>query len=111
MNQTWKAFEREVSRVFGWERKPLSGANSKHGGGDVIVPPGYNAFIECKYRANNQHVTQFRLAQADAERNHIAKENTMLFVKLKNKHDYTVTISGGMFERMWGIEAVRDLFL
>ncbi|MBW1818704.1 MAG: hypothetical protein JRJ60_16300 [Deltaproteobacteria bacterium] len=35
-DKAWKQRERQVARFFGGERNPLSGANSKHCGGDVI---------------------------------------------------------------------------
>ena len=47
-DKTWKAVERRVAKMFGGQRNPLSGGNSRHTQGDVIHPM---FFIEVKHRA------------------------------------------------------------
>ena len=46
MTNTWKTAERYVARIFGTERTPLSGSNSKHTSSDTLSEEFY---IEVKY--------------------------------------------------------------
>lgn len=51
MNKSnWKQFERWVASLFGVERTPLSGGNSKHTRGDIIHETVY---AECKKRKSH----------------------------------------------------------
>jgi len=43
----WKGFERDLAKLFGTERNPLSGSNSKHTGSDTLHPYLY---VEAKKR-------------------------------------------------------------
>ena len=45
MSKSWKVFERKVARMFGTERTPLSGGNSRHTRSDTLHP---ELFVECK---------------------------------------------------------------
>lgn len=45
--QTWKARERALARMFGTQRTPLSGGNSRHTRSDSLHP---TIFIETKLR-------------------------------------------------------------
>lgn len=46
---TWKQGERRIARMFGSERTPLSGGNSKHTRSDSLHD---KLFIEIKHRKN-----------------------------------------------------------
>lgn len=105
----WKNFERAVAKTWGSFRVPLSGINSRHNAGDVILPNGVKALIECKLRGNSVHYTLFKLAQKDALKNGIDADNTLLYLKVKATHDYLVTMTGDMFEKIMQTEA-RKLF-
>jgi len=108
---SWKQFERVIAATWGSFRVPLSGINSRHNAGDVILPDGVSALLECKVRAGSAHDTLFELAQADAEKNHIDKTRTLLYLKVKGKHGYTVTMDGSLFEQFMKIDGFMDLFL
>ena len=45
MSKSWKVFERTVARMFGTERTPLSGGNSRHTRSDTLHS---KLFVECK---------------------------------------------------------------
>jgi len=49
-SSTWKSFEREVAKLFGGQRVPLSGRNSKHDtAADVMNISWFKElFVECK---------------------------------------------------------------
>ena len=47
-DKTWKAVERRVARMFGAQRNPLSGRNSRHTQADIIHD---HLYIEVKHRA------------------------------------------------------------
>ena len=53
-DKTWKAAERRIAALFGGERVPLSGGNSKITRADVIHP---RWFVECKYRKKHGNVS------------------------------------------------------
>lgn len=107
----WKAFEREIAKIFGSFRVPLSGINSRHNAGDVIIPDGFSMLVECKTRAGSLHWTMFNEAQKDAEKNKVDPTRTLLFFKQKSKHGYIVTMDGELFEKIWEIEAVKELMM
>lgn len=109
-SQSWKAFERVVATTWGSFRVPLSGINSRHNAGDVILPEGVSALIECKTRAGSSHWTLFDEAREDAKRNGIDPLRTLLYFKQKRKHGYIVTMDGELFEKMLAVPEVRALF-
>ncbi|MGC9146120.1 MAG: hypothetical protein ACP5GS_08465 [Nitrososphaeria archaeon] len=47
-DKTWKKVERRVAKMFGTERNPLSGRNSRHTMADVIHD---SLYIEVKHRS------------------------------------------------------------
>lgn len=52
ISKTWKSTEREVARLFGGQRTPLSGSNSQHKTtADVIKVPRW-LYVEVKRRAD-----------------------------------------------------------
>ncbi len=109
-SNAWKAFEREIATLFGSFRVPLSGINSRHNAGDVILPDDLSLLIECKTRETSQHWTLFDVACKDAKRNGIDPIRTLLFFKQKRKQGFIVTVDGAMFEQIWNVPGVRDLF-
>lgn len=109
-SQAWKQFERVVAATWGSFRVPLSGINSRHNAGDVILPVGTSALIECKTRAGSSHWTMFSEAQADAKKNGIDPIRTLLYFKQKHKQGYIVTMDGELFEKMLALPEVRSLF-
>lgn len=76
---TWKAFERAVAKMFGTERTPLSGSNSKHTGSDTLHE---KLFVECKYRANHAVISLYKETAKKAK-----MENKIPIVALKEKGD------------------------
>jgi hypothetical protein len=106
----WKAFEREVATLFGSFRVPLSGINSRHNAGDVILPDDLSMLIECKCRATSIHLTIFRDACRDAVKNGVDPIRTLLFFRQKSHKGYIVTMSGEAFEHIWNVPGVRELF-
>jgi hypothetical protein len=100
---TWKQFERVVATIFGSFRVPLSGINSRHNAGDVIVPPGMEFLAECKYREKFLHHKLFRDAQADAAKNGVKTFNVFLFTKQKSETGFLVTMTGDMFNTLMQI--------
>lgn len=106
----WKSFERVIATLFGSFRVPLSGINSRHNAGDVILPDDLDMLIECKTRASSQHWTLFDEACQDAKKNKVDPLRTLLFFKQKRKQGSIVTMDTEMFERIWAVPGVRDLF-
>ena len=74
---TWKKFETAVAKVFGSERTPLSGGNSKITRSDSLHG---EIFIECKYRAKSP---TFDLWTSTKER--ADKEDKIPLVAIKKK--------------------------
>jgi hypothetical protein len=75
---TWKAGERRVAAVFGTERTPLSGGNSKHTRSDTLHD---KLFIEIKMRARQAVWTLFRETEVLAR-----KEDKIPVLALQEKH-------------------------
>lgn len=63
-DKTWKKDERKVAAFFGGQRNPLSGANSRHTGGDVIHP---SLYIENKRRQKHSVVSLWSLTAEKAK--------------------------------------------
>lgn len=96
---TWKAFERAVAKTdFDTRRMPLSGANSGHGGGDVLLPDGADFLVECKYRAGFLHHSLFEAAEADAKKH--GRDYAILYTKVKGQHGWLVTVDKDTFSRL-----------
>jgi hypothetical protein len=106
----WKQFERVIAATWGSFRVPLSGINSRHNAGDVIIPDDLSLLIECKTRAGSLHWTMFDEACQDAKRNGVNPLHTLLYFKQKHKQGYIVTLDGELFEKMLAIPEVRKLF-
>jgi hypothetical protein len=103
----WSGFERKVARQdWGSERMPLSGENSRHGGGDVIIPADLDVLVECKLRAAFVHHTLFADAVKDAVKH--KKRNAILYTKKKGDHGWLVTIDGLLWNKLLQIEGVMD---
>lgn len=79
MDKTWKAVERRVARMFGTERTPMSGGNSKHTRADTLHD---SIFIEIKHRKNGFHAVS------------LLKE-TIELAKLENKIPLVVLVPKG----------------
>lgn len=108
-SDAWKAFERVIATLFGSFRVPLSGINSRHNAGDVILPNDISMLIECKCRASSSHWTMFNDARKDAKKNGVDPLNTMLFLKVKYHEGSIVTMDTALFERIWAVPGVRDV--
>ena len=63
---TWKHKEREFARLFGSERRALSGGNSKSGGRDDAHHE--HLYLECKYSARHKLWALWRHVAACAAR-------------------------------------------
>lgn len=95
----WTAFERAVARTdWDSERMPLSGENSRHGGGDVIIPKDVPFLVECKLRASFAHHALFKAAKEDAKKH--GKEHAVLYTKKKGEHGWLVTVDGELFSQL-----------
>jgi hypothetical protein len=79
-------------------RTPLSGENSRHGGGDVILPAESPYLVECKLRAAFVHHTLFAAAKKDAAKH--GKQHAILYTKRKREHGWLVTIDGELFSKL-----------
>jgi hypothetical protein len=106
----WKQFEREIALLFGTFRVPLSGINSRHNAGDIILPLDLSMLVECKTRAGSLHLSMFRAACKDAVKNKIDPIRTLLFFRQKFHKGYIVTMDGEAFEHIWNVPGVRELF-
>ena len=100
----WTKFERDVASGWGTKRNPLSGANNRQADGsdrpgDAILD-GFDALIECKYRAKQAHHSLFRDAQADAVKHGISPEHVFLYTKRKGEHGGLVTMDMDTFHRL-----------
>ena len=104
---TWKAFEREIAAAWGTHRTPLSGANSRHGGGDIIMLDGLDALVEAKLRAAFEHHRLFRAAQADARKHKVTPANVFLYTRKKGEHGALVTMDAGLFHEL--LDAVKAI--
>lgn len=109
-SKAWQQFERVVASTWGSFRVPLSGINSRHNAGDVILPDGVYALLECKTRQSSAHHTLWREAVEDAKKNGIDPEKTVLYFKQKSSHGYIVTLDGSLFERLLAIPQVYAIF-
>lgn len=118
----WTGFERVIaadfSAVLGREtfRVPLSGMNSRHNGGDVIIPKNsdgslaYDILFEAKYRATHAHHTLYTTAGTDATKNGVDPKHVVLCTKVKRERNYLVTISRELFYELLGLPGALDLF-
>ncbi len=110
---TWKNFERSVAvKDFDSKRNPLSGANNTDDDGngrpgDVIMPKGVNAIVECKYRASFLHHTLFDDALADAKKH--GRVNALLYTKRKRDHGWLVVLDGELFSKIIRLPGVQEL--
>ena len=109
-SKSWQAYERVIASLFGTFRTPLSGINSRHGPGDILVPDDLAMLVECKCRANSLHLSMFEDACADAKKNKLDPVRTLLFFKRKHAHDSIVTMHVDMFTKIWNVPGVRELF-
>jgi hypothetical protein len=105
-----KAFERVVAATWGSHRVPLSGINSRHNAGDVILPTDVSALLECKTRVSSSHWSLFAGAVKDAIKNKVDPERTVLYFKKVGARGHLVTVDGKMFARMLQIPGVKLLF-
>lgn len=96
---TWTRFEREIAAAWGTRRTPLSGENSGHGGGDIILT-GLDALVEAKLRARFQHHSMFRAAQADAKKHGVTPRNVFLYTRKKAEHGALVTMDASLFHEL-----------
>jgi hypothetical protein len=85
---------------------PLSGMNSRHGGGDVIIPEDVAVLIECKLRAKHAHHALFKTAEADTKKH--GKKHAILYTKQKHEHGCLVTIDGKLWSKFLAIEGVME---
>jgi len=111
---TWKAEEREVADDWGTKRNPLSGANNTSDSGrprpgDIIMPAGFNALVEVKYRASHAHHTLFKAAREDAKKHGIHPLHVFLYTKMKHERGRLVTMDGDFFKQLLQVPGVRDL--
>lgn len=105
---TWTQFERECAKDWGSFRMPLSGMNSRHGGGDVIIPADVDVLVECKYRAKHAHHALFNAAAADAKKH--GKKHPIVYTKMKQEHGCRVILDGATWTKLLDIPGVRDFF-
>jgi hypothetical protein len=104
----WTKFERDIARTdWASERMPLSGENSRHGGGDVIIPKYLDVLIECKYRATQKHHTLYKDAIADAAKH--GKKHGILYTKVKGDHGWCVVVGGELFSQIIKLPEVQEL--
>ena len=104
----WTDFERKVARQdWGSERMPLSGMNSRHGGGDVIIPADMDVLVECKYRALHAHHTLLKDAQIDAAKH--GKKFAILYTKTKYAEGWVVTLDGSLWHDIISLPQVQEL--
>jgi len=62
MSKTWKSVELRLARMFGTERTPLSGGNSKHTRSDTLHP---RLFIELKHGNSSSITTMWKTWKKD----------------------------------------------
>jgi hypothetical protein len=91
-------------------RTPLSGANSKHGGGDVIIPKGVEMLVESKMRASHAHHTLHREATEDAAKYGIDRDHVVLATSKKREEGYLVVLTSEMFKRIMSVPEVWALW-
>jgi hypothetical protein len=86
----------------------LSGENSGHGGGDIILRNvtvdeeegvDWDLLVECKHYKKFAVHTLFRAAQADAKKHGISPGHTILVTKLKGERGELVTLDADTFYR------------
>jgi hypothetical protein len=100
----WKNFERECAKDWKSFRMPLSGQNSRHGGGDVLIPDDVDVLVECKLRAKHAHHALFSAAEADALKH--GKKHAILYTKQKHKHGCLVVLDGELWSELLTIDGV-----
>ena len=95
----WTSFERAVA-ARDWDsfRTPLSGENSRHGGGDVILPVESPFLVECKLRSKFAHHSLFAEAERDAKKH--GKQHPILYTRKKHEHGWLVVIDGELFSAL-----------
>jgi hypothetical protein len=89
---------------------PLSGVNSRHGPGDVIIPENYSLVIECKFRNSFLHHRLFRDAVEDAQRYGIDPKRVLLYTREKNRHGDLVVLDADMLDEILSVPAARQKF-
>lgn len=109
-SKSWQVFERFIADIFGTFRTPLSGVNSRHNAGDIILIDNLSLLCECKVRGNSVHWTMYREACADAKKNGIATLNTLLFLKVRGAHGSIVTMDTEKFAQIFAVPGVKELF-
>ena len=102
MKKTWKSVERTVASIFGTERTPLSGGNSKITRSDTLSK---DFFIECKYRKKHTAVTLFEATKELAK-----KEGKIPIVVLaeKGKHGKYILFNSNDFKNI--VEIMVELW-
>ena len=82
--------------------------NSRHGGGDVIIPADVDVLVECKYRAKFAHHALFTSAAVDAKKH--GKLHPILYTKAKQEHGWRVILDGATWSQILALPGVRDYF-
>jgi hypothetical protein len=101
--------ERKTATRWGSHRVPLSGINSRHNAGDVILKD-LNLLIECKFRAKNVQHTLFRAAQADAAKNGVNPLHVLLYSKVKHEVGEIVTMDADLLDLIKSVPGVMEIF-
>lgn len=85
-DKAWKAFERQVAKIFNTTRNALSGINSKTTHSDTLHE---KLFLECKYRKSLAIFTLF-----DSTKELATKENKLPVICQKQKgcNGFLITI-------------------
>ena len=86
-DKAWKRLEREVARVMGGSRNPLSGRASGHTAGDVIHPVFY---VEVKQRARFSVLTLMKDTEEKAKKEH-KKPVVVLHARRDKRRYYLIT--------------------
>src|ERR1700677_885548 len=97
----WTNFERTAAKDGGSFRVPLSGMNSRHCAGDVIIPADVDVLVECKLRAKFAHHALFRAAETDSLKTN--KKHTLLYTRQKHERGHLVTVSGETWSAILGL--------
>ena len=98
--KSWKLLERKIAKMFGTERTPLSGGNSRITRSDTLSK---DFFIECKLRKNpavwNLYERTEKLAKKEGK-------IPIVVIKKKNKQGELFIISDKYFKRF--IEKIKE---
>lgn len=112
----WTQFERNIAADLSTllpdptTRTPLSGENSRHGPGDVVIPPGLRLLIEAKYRATNNQHALFDGAVSDGLKHGIPRNQIVLATKVKRATGYLITVSDELFWTLMSLPGALDHF-